>query len=354
MIHKNILEQRLDKVICKVCSGQTPGMALLISQNDDVLLRKAYGMADLEKKIPVTMETQFAIASNTKQFTCMAVMMLKEQGLLDYDETINRFFPDFPDYCKNITVRHLMNHQSGLPDYTESEEWLNHGTSADFLAEEMEARIRTLGDLRFAPGSKFAYCNSGYVLLGRIVEKLSGMKFGAFLEKKILAPAGMARACAPDDADAKHRGTHLAQGYTLQEDGTYLKEPYDMALIGYADGNIQATADDMLAWHRFLYEDHAAALISKETLDEAFAQQVTTDDPALKYGFGLIKSCENGRREIWHGGGTLGFTSRCSRYVDDRISIIMLTNLLGLPKYALYNDIAAEVFALLKEDSQSK
>ncbi len=354
MIQKDILEKRLDKVIGKVVSDQTPGLALIISQNNDVLIRKAYGMADLEKKIPVTMETQFAIASNTKQFTCMAIMMLKEQGLLDYDETIDRFFPDFPDYCKNITIRHLMNHQSGLPDYTESEEWLNHGDSADFLPDEMEAHIKTLGDLHFAPGSKFAYCNSGYVLLGRIVEQLSSMKFGAFLEEKILAPAAMTHACAPDDAKICSRAPHLAQGYTLQEDGTYLKEIYDMALVGYADGNIQATADDILAWHRFLYSDSAETLVAKETLSEAFTQQIPTDDPALKYGFGLIKSCENGHREIWHGGGTLGFTSRCSRYVDDEISIIMLTNLLGLPKYALYNEIAAEVFALLKEDSREK
>lgn len=354
MIQKEILEQHLDKVIGKVINDHTPGMALLISQNDDVLIRKAYGMADLEKKIPVTMETQFAIASNTKQFTCMAVMVLKEQGLLDYDETIDRFFPDFPDYCKNITIRHLMNHQSGLPDYTESEEWLNHGASADFLADEMESHIKSMGDLHFTPGTKFAYCNSGYILLGRIVEQLSGMKFGAFLQKNILAPAAMVHACAPDDASPLHRAVHLAEGYTLQEDGSFLKEPYDMALVGYADGNIQAAADDMLAWHRFLYNGDAETLISKESLREAFTTQIPTEDPALKYGFGFIKSCENGRREIWHGGGTLGFTSRCSRYIDDQISIIMLTNLMGLPKHALYNDIAAEVFALLKEDSQGK
>ena len=345
MINKTLLEERLDQIISPVIHSRTPGMALIISRGEEILIRKTYGMADLQKNIPVTLDHQFAIASNTKQFTCMAIMMLKEQGLLDYDEPIAKFFPDFPDYRHQITIRHLMNHQSGIPDYTEAPDWLTE--HRETLPADMLEFIKSLGDLNFAPGERFSYCNSGYVMLGSIVSQLTGMPFGTFLEQNILAPAGMAHACAPDSAS--RRAPHLAEGYNLEEDGSYVKQPYDMALVGYADGNIQATADDMLAWHHYLYGG-AQKLVKPETLAEALAEQCETDMEDCAYGFGLIKSENKGCREIWHGGGTMGFSSRCSRYIDEDLSIIMLTNVLGLPKYELYHKIAAEVFAVLDEE----
>lgn len=113
------LEKRLDKVISEDMNDNTPGMALLITKGDDILIRKAYGLADMETGQKVKPEDGFVIASNTKQFTCIAIMMLKEQGLLDYDEPVERFFPDFPDYVKRVTVRNLMTHVSGIKEYFE-------------------------------------------------------------------------------------------------------------------------------------------------------------------------------------------------------------------------------------------
>lgn len=342
MIDKTALEERLDRVIMPVMNKHTPGMMLLIACGAEILLRKPYGMANLEKRVPVKPDDQFAIASNTKQFTCMAIMMLKEQGLLDYDEPIARFFPDFPDYRNRVTIRQLMNHQSGIPDYTETPGWLTWKGYEKGVTADMLGFIKTLGNTAFAPGQRFSYCNSGYVMLGSIVEQLSGMSFGAFLEKNILAPVGMTHACAPDST--LQRGENLVEGYNLEEDGSYTRQPYDMALVGYADGNIQATADDMLAWHNYLYNPDRQRLVKPETLAEAFSQQYETDMDNSLYGFGLIKSDFHGRREIWHGGGTMGFASRCSRYIDEHLSIIMLSNVLGLPKYELFYQIAEEVF----------
>ncbi len=347
MIDKTALEKRLDQVIAPVMNDHTPGMMLLIACGDEILLRKPYGMADLEKKIPVKPDDQFAIASNTKQFTCMAIMMLKEQGLLEYDEPIARFFPDFPDYRHHVTIRHLMNHQSGIPDYTEAPNWCTWKGYEKAVTADMLEFIKSVGDVTFTPGERFSYCNAGYVMLGSIVEQLSGMPFGAFLEKNILAPAGMTGACAPDST--LQRGERLVEGYNLEEDGSYVKQPYDMALVGYADGNIQATADDMLAWHNYLYDPRKQRLVKPETLAEAFSQQHKTDADDLRYGFGLIKSEYYGHQEIWHGGGTMGFASRCSRYIDKNLSIIMLSNVLGLPKYELFYQIADEVLQVKKE-----
>lgn len=341
----DILEQRLRHAISPMINENTPGMALLIARGGETLFRGACGMADLENRIPVRPEHQFAIASNTKQFTCMAVMMLKEQGLLDYDQPVADFFPDFPDYRFRVTIRQLMNHQGGIPDYTESRDWLSRAKGANADTSEILEFIKTLGDLNFEPGARFSYSNSGYVMLGRIVELLSGVSFGRFLEDRIFAPVGMTHACAPDTA--AQRGASLTEGYQLTEDGGYQKQPYDMTLVGYADGNIQATVDDMLAWHRYLYMSQDESLVRRETLKEAFDESHETDMAGLAYGFGLIRSRERGRREIWHSGGTMGFTSRCSRYPDDALSIIMLTNIQGLPKHQLYNRIADQVFALL-------
>ncbi len=344
MIEKGNLEQRLDAVISPVMNENTPGMALLIAKGDEILLRKAYGMADLEQKKPITPEDNFVIASNTKQFTCFAILMLKEQGLLSLDETVDRFFPDFPPFVKEITVRQLMNHQSGIKEYFDDSTWQQWRQAAEASTKDLLEIIKTFDVLDFAPDSQYSYSNSAYVMLGAIVEQLSGMPFGTFLEEKILRPVGMTRSCAPDGMDVKPAS--LIEGYERQEDGSFAKQVYDMRLVGYADGNIQSNVDDMLTWHRHLYESEDACFLSREAMAESFVENRLANGEGTGYGLGFFLNGETpGHREIWHTGGTMGFISRCSRYVDDRISIIMLTNYEGLPKNELYEKIVAEVFA---------
>ena len=196
MMQQGNLEQRLDAVIAPVMNEKTPGMALLIAKGDEILLRKAYGMADLENGRPITPEDNFVIASNTKQFTCFAILMLQEQGLLSLDETIDRFFPDFPPFVKNITVRQLMNHQSGIKEYFDDSTWQKWDQAACASAKDMLEIIKTFDVLDFEPDSQYSYSNSAYVMLGEIVSQLSGMPFGKFLEEKILKPVGSLRYAA--------------------------------------------------------------------------------------------------------------------------------------------------------------
>lgn len=343
MSSRESLEKRLDRVISPIMHEGTPGMALLIARGNEVVHRKAYGMADLEKETAIRCDDNFVIASNTKQFTCMAIMMLKEQGLLTYDEPIARFFPDFPEYRKYVTIRQLMNHQSGISEYFEEEKWKRWKGAERANTDKMLGIIKTFGHLDFDPGTQYAYSNSAYVMLGNIVEQLSGMSFGSFLEKKILQPVGMTRSLVPDYMD--HRSQTLIEGYTLQEDGSFAKQDYDMILVGYADGNMQSNVDDLWKWHQFVYKTDSELLMKRETMKDAFCENFLKDGTATGYGFGLFLGSYEGHREVWHTGGTKGFISRCSRYIDDDLSIIMLTNYEGLPKNQLYEEIAAEVFA---------
>lgn len=337
------LEKRIDKVVAEDMTGSTPGMSLLLTKGEDVLIRKAYGLSDLESGRKITCEDQFVIASNTKQFTCAAIMMLKERGLLDYDEPIARFFPDFPDYREYVTVRDLMTHVSGIREYFEENEWLKIPDSATADTKRMLEIIKGFGDLTFKPRTQYSYCNSAYVMLGAIVEQLSGMSFGTFLKKNIFEPLGMDDTIAPDYLNEK--GAKLTEGY-LAKDGSFVKQPYNMALVGYADGNIQSTVDDLFTWHRYLYMSDSELLFKRESLAEAFKDNYLLDGSATGYGFGFFLGDYKGHREIWHTGGTTGFISRASRFVDDDMSLIMLTNYEGLPKNAMYERIAAEIFEI--------
>lgn len=336
------LEHRLDGVISPVIHEGTPGMALLIAKDDDIIIRKAYGMADLEKGRPVRPEDNFVIASNTKQFTCIAIMMLAEKGLLDYDEPIQRFFSDFPPYRTYVTIRHLMTHVSGIREYFEEGIWETIPQVSTANTSEMMKLIKGFGDLSFQPETQYSYCNSAYVMLGNIVEQLSGMSFGRFLEENIIAPVGMKATFVPDYMD--NRPDSLIEGYTLQKDGSFQKQAYDMALVGYADGNMQSNVDDLYLWHKHLYMSDSELLLPRTRLAQAFCENRLKDGGKTGYGFGFFLGDYKGHKEIWHTGGTNGFISRCSRFVDDGVTLVILTNYEGLPKNELYEKIAAELF----------
>lgn len=336
------LEKRLDKVIGRDMREDTPGMSLLITKGEDILIRKSYGLADIEAGKKIKCDDAFVIASNTKQFTCAAIMMLKEQGLVDYDEPVERFFPDFPDYVKYVTVRDLMTHVSGIKEYFEDNVWLDIPDSATADTARMLEIIKEFGGLTFEPRTQYSYCNSAYVMLGAIVEQLSGMKFGEFLKARIFEPLGMKDTIAPDYFDV--RAERLTEGYAKDEGGNFVRQEYNMALVGYADGNMQSTADDLFIWHKYLYMSNSELLMKRDTLAEAFKDNYLTDGSATGYGFGFFLGEYKGHREIWHTGGTTGFISRASRFPDDDISLIMLTNYEGLPKNEMYERIAAEIF----------
>lgn len=347
MINRTNLEERLDRAISSIINNNTPGVALLIAQGDEVLIRKGYGMADFSTGRKVSPDDNFVIASNSKQFTCFAIRILEAEGKLNINETIERFFPDFPDYVKQVTIKDLMIHQSGIKEYYDAERWVE---TVEADTDKMIELIKGFGGLDFKPHAKWSYCNSAYVMLGRIIEQLSGMTFGQFIKTRILDPVGMTNTVAPDYMDSK--AENLTEGYRLKEDGSFEAVDYDMLVVGYADGNIQSNVDDLFKWHKHLYMEDNSVFLDRKVMKESFVNNPVASGILSGYGYGFFIGGSpyhdghlEGHREIWHTGGASGFISRVSRFLDDDLSVIMLTNYEGIERDVLFFKIMKEVFA---------
>lgn len=315
-------EKKIDNILKKYVPDLLPGTVVFIGRDGEEIYNKGHGMADIENNIPATNETAFMIASVTKQFTDMAIMILKERGCLKYDETIEKYFPDFPSYISKITIRHLMTHTSGIPDYF-TEEFIERSikTNGKMTQKEVLEEIKGLTELEFESGTDFSYSNSGYVMLGYIIEIASGLTFDQFLSENIFRPLNMDRTIV-GTSDEHIEGA--AFGYMRNKDGAYEKAPYNLTVVGWADGNMITIAEDLFKWHKALYTEK---LVKKETLEEAFTPYILEDGTSTNYGFGWFNYNRRGVKEIWHSGGTVGFTCRFSRFIDEDVAIIMLTNL---------------------------
>ncbi len=203
-------EARIDSIVNEYVSPDGPGFSLLVGRDRRIIVNKGYGMADVGKRIPMAVDSRAVIGSVTKQFTATAVMMLKHRGLLDYDESIARFFPDFPAYRDRVSVRHLLHHSSGIPEYLTDEFWQG---SADGRYPDLRSvfeLIKSMGDLEFEPGRRWRYCNSGYIMLGSIIEQVSGQSFASFIKAHIFDPLGMGDSLVGEN---DNRVPRMAVGY---------------------------------------------------------------------------------------------------------------------------------------------
>lgn len=335
-------------------SDDTPGLALLIAQGGDVLYRGGFGLADVGAHRAITPDDNFIIASNTKQMCCLCVLMLAEHGLVDLEAPVRRWFPDFPDYVDRITLHQMMAHTAGVPDYYE--EGFDNGFSPALLAldhatlAQMLDYIKTLGGLEFEPDTNWAYSNSTYLMLGDVVRQVTGLDFGVFLEREVLRPLGMNQSFAPDDYD--HRDCWLVKGYRAAKDGQGGFEacPYDMFQVGFADGNVSSNVDDILTWHRWLYDGVGPKLVTPDYKRLLTRNRVLKDGRRTGYGLGLILGDEEGvcpfkrhlpvHAEMWHSGGATGFISLSSRFVDDDVSIILLCNNETIEQHDLFKGVA--------------
>ncbi len=343
------IKTKLENVIKGKIGAHTPGFSIIAAKEGVPFFKAAYGCADLETGDMIRCDDNFIIASNTKQITCLAILMLRERGLLDLDETIERFFPDFPDYRKKVTVRHLMCHTSGIKEYFDMKDEQLREKFKTVHTQEMTRLIRDFGDLEFAPDEKFSYCNSGYVMLGDIVRQLSGKLFGEFVETEIFRPLKMTRSYAPDDDRCPDR--YQVKGYHSEDGIRFDHPPYDMFMVGYADGNVSSNTEDMLKWKNYLH-GKSDELLSYTARQEMFKSHALADGTLTGYGLGLFlderadslsKHYPN-HREIWHTGGTSGFISRCSYFPDDEITVNLLTNYEGLNQQEIFFAVLDEIF----------
>lgn len=294
-----------------------PGLALAIVRDGKLVKAKGYGLASLELNVPVLRKTAFELGSITKQFTAMAIMMLVEEGKVRLDERITTYLSGLPDAWRNVTVRHLLTHTSGIKSYTEVHRF-DRITLADTSPEEV---IQTVADypLKFQPGEKWEYSNTGYYLLGLIVEKASGKPYATFLQERIFGPLGMNRTRLND---LKAVIPDRSSGYSWRGSG-YRNATAISMTWPYAAGALLSTVEDLAKWDAALYTEK---LVKQTSLDQMWTPATLKDGKSTEYGFGWFIGKMNEHRLIGHSGGIPGFSTDIARYVDDRLTVIALLN----------------------------
>lgn len=322
------LDSKVDEYISAHMKMKKFSGSILIAQKGKILLSKGYGMANYELDVPNTPQTKFLLGSITKQFTSMAIIQLQEKSLLSVDDPLKKYIPDYPDGEK-ITIHHLLTHTSGIPNFTSFPEYMK----TMMLSSPVEKTIERFKNkkLEFTPGEKHKYSNSGYILLSYIIEKTSQKSYETYLEENIFHPLNMANTgYGHNQSIIKNR----AAGYSLGDNDIVNASYIDMS-IPHGAGALYSTVEDLYLWDRALYTEK---LVSKSSLDKLFTPYKSN----YGYGWGISRLFK--RKRISHGGGINGFRTDISRYPDDDVCIIVLSNFEYSSTGKISQDLAAIVF----------
>jgi CubicO group peptidase (beta-lactamase class C family) len=303
----NYLKEEMDR-------HRIPGAALLVVQTNQIVKRTAYGVANLELKAPTTPETVFEIGSVTKQFTAACILFLQQDGKLSVEDKISTHLRHSPASWQDITVRHLLTHTSGIKSYTglDGYELRKHLTQDEF--------IDAIGayPLEFAPGNGWKYCNTGYNLLGFIVENVSGKSFWDFLSERVLTPLGMTSTTKrlPSLIVANR-----ASGYE-QTNHVWINRDYDLTDV-FSAGALLSTIDDLAKWNDSL---DTGRLLTAATRKQMWTPTTLQDGGVKPYGYGWRIDNVEGHSNVGHGGSTSGFSATIQKFPEDRLAVILLTN----------------------------
>lgn len=344
------LAKQLDNAFSGLASADTPGFALLVTKDGKIVFEKGYGVRDLRGKTAIDVRTNFRLASFTKQFTAMGIMLLVHDGKLSYDRSLTEIFPEFPEYGKRITVRNLLNHTGGLPDYealmdavekTKGPIWspqkqIQDAEVLQLLEEESHGK--------FAPGTKWEYSNSGYVVLGLIVAKVSGKPFGEFLHERIFVPLKMDQTQVFEKG--KNKVTSRAFGHSKKEN-SFVETDQSSTSATQGDGGIYSNLEDLAKWddalrnHTPLNEKEFLPAVTPAKLPSGAGAKLAEDVPASlrgrasAYGFGWFLNLQDAHPLMWHYGDTIGFKTAILRYVRDNVTVVVLCNRTDLDQGAL-------------------
>lgn len=300
------IEKNVDSFVNQYVSSKLPGVAVMVVRDSTVTLKKGYGLANIERQLPVKPDTPFYLASVSKQFTAMAIMILEEHGMLAYEDKLEAYFPEIPDGWNSITIHHLLTHQSGIPDYLSDLGLSNEGITNNQVLDILVKR----GDLEFSPGTKYDYSNSGYAILAILVGRVSGQPFHIFVKENIFDPLGMTKSLVYDESqpDMPDR----AIGYTSNGNLN------DYKLLTMGDGGMFSTIEDLRKWDQSLYTEE---IIRRETLTRAYTSYVSEG-----YGYGWFIDEYRGLAHYSHGGGLVGYRTHISRFPSAKLTIVILSN----------------------------
>lgn len=312
-----VVSAEVDALMAVYADG--PGGAVMVIQDGEIVHQNGYGLADVENGEPISTETVFHLGSVGKQFTALGVMILAEQGLLNYDDPISMHLPELAWMDDSVTVRRLLHHTSGIMGYDDSDDIYNALVeSAEKPGnDELLQVLADPGDMLADPGDEYSYSNAGYDLLGVLIERLSGQSYPDFMEENIFASLGMSNTFAVPN-DARLSAPEVAQSYSTE--GAYEPDVLD-GLNGA--GSIYSTLGDMYLYDQALYAD---TLVSQETLAEAFTSGVLNNGEDTAYGFGVELGEYSGETYIGHSGAWLGFESYYLRFADAHLSVVVLLN----------------------------
>ncbi len=326
-----VRQEQIDHIFEGLKSDGAPGAAVLVIKNGEVVFERGYGVADLDSRRKIDASTNFRLASCTKQFTAMAVMLLVHDGKLHYEDRLTDIFPDFPDYGKSITVRNLLNHTSGLLDYEDLMAKPAPGTPLEEIPQIKDAGVRELlkqqKSTKFSPGTKWDYSNSGYAALAMVVEKVSGQLFGDFLQARIFAPLDMKQTVAYEKG--RNAVINRAYGYT-HEGGAWHGQDQSPTSAVLGDGGVYSSLDDLAQWdralahHTLLTEAEMKPAITPVKVADGSVQE--PDGRPAAYGFGWFLNPYQDHPRMWHYGETVGFRTTIQRFVEDKLTVIVLCN----------------------------
>ena len=309
-------------------TGEVPGASVLVVRDGEAVVRKGYGLADVEGGTAAAPATNYRLASVSKQFTAAAILLLAEDGRLDLDDPVGKWLPSLPPAPAAPTLRQLLTHTSGLVDYEDfvPETATRQVRDADVL-HLLEPHDRTL----FPPGTGYRYSNSGYALLALVVERASGRPYPAYLRENIFLPLGMdATLARVDDGPVV---AHRAYGHSLV-DGAWVRTDQSPTSAVLGDGGIYSSVDDLAKWDAALYDDRLLPAAARRT---ATSPLVATDDPDVRYGYGWRVTGDT----VWHSGESIGFRNVIVRWPARRLTVVVLTNRNAPEPYRLALEIGA-------------
>lgn len=312
------LQQQLDQVARHYYRADAPGAAVLVTRNGQVLLRAGYGLADLENPAPITPDTVFQIGSLTKQFTAVAILQLVEAGKVALDVDFRRYLPEFPATGGKVTVEQLLNHTSGIVNYTSLPSYKDIQRKTvvpQLIVDQVKDQPRD-----FPPGTRYKYNNTAFALLGMIVEKVSGMGYAQYLETHVYPRAGLAHTAYNDLRKPLARRAH---GYAQQVDATFRNADYTDMSVPFSAGALLSTVDDLANWTEAV---DAGRVVSRELVDKAWTAGALSDGTSIRYGYGWGIGTDFDSRVIRHNGVIPGFFAAALWMPDERIFVAVLTN----------------------------
>ena len=310
-----------DYVRSEMQKQRIPGLSLLLSKGGQIVRAEGFGLANVELQVPVRPETVFQSGSVGKQFTATAVMMLVEEGKVALDDPLTKYFPDAPGAWKEVTVRQLLSHTAGFTDYPEKFDFRK-----DWSEDELLKVVEGI-PLAYPPGTKWDYSNLGYLTLGLLIHRVTGEFYGDFLQQRIFQPLGMQTTRILSEADIV---PNRAAGYRLVNGELKNQEWVAPMVNTTADGSLYFSILDLAKWDTALYGER---LLKRSSLDLMWTPVKLKDGSPNKgadgsaYGFGWFVGNQKGHRVIGHDGAWQGFQTTINRYVDDRVTVVVLTNL---------------------------